>query len=276
MDYHHNSNMTTGNVLISWGIAALAGLIAFLLLRILGDWSLSAAGFGAGFIVVVLAVIFTIIFGRDLTPLAVPEKKLTPRPVGPDAPIPTRRAAPTASTGYPPAAEAVPGRVEVSQGTSSVAVEDDAPARAADEGMARPVERVDAGRSTEPRVTPVAGGVERTTPAAAQGGAAASAADPEEAGTKPVTLDAPRGGAGDDLKQIRGVGPKMEETCNRMGFWHFDQIAAWTPAEVAWVDGNLEGFKGRVSRDEWVAQAQVLAAGGETEFSRRTPTDDDV
>ncbi|MEO0866311.1 MAG: endonuclease, partial [Pseudomonadota bacterium] len=31
-----------------------------------------------------------------------------------------------------------------------------------------------------------------------------------------------------------------------------------------------EGFKGRVSRDDWVAQARILAAGGETEFSARS------
>ena len=54
-----------------------------------------------------------------------------------------------------------------------------------------------------------------------------------------------------------------------MGFYHFDQIAAWTAAEIAWVDDNLEGFKGRVTRDEWVAQAAILAAGGETEFSKK-------
>ena len=62
------------------------------------------------------------------------------------------------------------------------------------------------------------------------------------------------------LKRINGIGPKLEALCNRLGFWHFDQIAAWTPAEVAWVDENLETFKGRVTRDNWVGQARVLAA----------------
>ncbi len=91
----------------------------------------------------------------------------------------------------------------------------------------------------------------------------------ENEGVKPTTLDAPRDGAADDLKQIKGVGPKMEKLCNSLGFWHFDQIANWTPDEVAWVDANLKGFKGRVSRDNWVEQAGVLAAGGETEFSKK-------
>lgn len=91
----------------------------------------------------------------------------------------------------------------------------------------------------------------------------------EPAGTKPAALSAPRGGAADDLKQIKGVGPKLEELCHALGFYHFDQIAGWSAAEVAWVDENLKGFKGRVSRDNWVEQAKTLAAGGETEFSKR-------
>ena len=77
-------------------------------------------------------------------------------------------------------------------------------------------------------------------------------------------------GGADDLKKIKGVGPKLEALLNRLGVFHFDQVAAWTAEEIAWVDDNLEGFKGRVSRDDWVAQAKILAAGGETEFSARS------
>jgi predicted flap endonuclease-1-like 5' DNA nuclease len=88
-------------------------------------------------------------------------------------------------------------------------------------------------------------------------------------GEKPQTLDAPRYGQADNLKEIKGVGPKLEQVCFSMGFYHFDQIANWTDQEVAWVNANLVGFKGRVTRDKWVEQAKVLAAGGETEFSKR-------
>ncbi|MCB1411047.1 MAG: NADH-quinone oxidoreductase subunit E [Rhodobacteraceae bacterium] len=86
---------------------------------------------------------------------------------------------------------------------------------------------------------------------------------------RPAALEAARNGQADDLKRIKGIGPKLEQLCNSLGFFHFDQIAAWTAQEVAWVDANLEGFKGRVTRDEWVEQARQLAAGGETEFSKR-------
>ena len=80
-----------------------------------------------------------------------------------------------------------------------------------------------------------------------------------DVGTKPEGLSGPRGGKADDLKEIKGIGPKLEEMLHGMGFYHFDQIAGWGPDELAWVDENLEGFKGRASRDEWIKQAKVLA-----------------
>lgn len=86
---------------------------------------------------------------------------------------------------------------------------------------------------------------------------------------KPKGLTAARSGKADDLKMIKGIGPKLEILCNKLGFFHFDQIAAWTAGEIAWVDDNLEGFKGRVTRDEWVKQAAILAKGGTTEFANR-------
>ena len=81
--------------------------------------------------------------------------------------------------------------------------------------------------------------------------------DPLTIGTEPETLDEPINGKADDLKKIKGVGPKLERLCNMMGFWNYEQIAKWSDDEVAWVDENLQGFKGRVSRDEWVDQATV-------------------
>ena len=93
-------------------------------------------------------------------------------------------------------------------------------------------------------------------------------------GVKPEALDGPRGGKADDLKRIKGIGPKLETLCHSLGFYHFDQIAAWTREEVAWVDSNLVGFRGRVTRDKWVEQATLLASGGETEFSKRVDDGD--
>ncbi len=91
----------------------------------------------------------------------------------------------------------------------------------------------------------------------------------KDEGKRPEALTAARAGGADDLKKIKGIGPKLEQLCNELGFYHFDQIAGWSADEVAWVNANLAGFKGRVSRDNWVEQAKLLASGAETEFSKR-------
>ena len=98
---------------------------------------------------------------------------------------------------------------------------------------------------------------------------AAKAPSAKTAQKKPRTMKAARTAGADDLKMIKGVGPALEKLLHGLGFFHFDQIAKWTAQEVHWVDENLEGFKGRVSRDNWVEQAKVLAEGGQTEFSKR-------
>ncbi len=87
---------------------------------------------------------------------------------------------------------------------------------------------------------------------------AAAPAEVEE--QAPEQLSGPRDGqTADDLKRISGVGPKLEGLLNELGFYHFDQIAAWTPAEIAWVDARLK-FKGRIERDDWIAQAKAFAS----------------
>ncbi len=104
---------------------------------------------------------------------------------------------------------------------------------------------------------------------AATGAAERAAEDAPQEGTRPEALSAPREGGPDNLKEIKGVGPKLETLLHDLGIYHFDQIAGWGAAEIAWMDGNLKGFRGRVSRDGWVEQAKLLAAGGETEFSKK-------
>lgn len=92
--------------------------------------------------------------------------------------------------------------------------------------------------------------------------------------SKPVALLGPRGGVADKLQTIEGIGPAMEKLCHELGIFHFDQIASWGAAEVAWMDGNLKGFKGRVTRDRWVRQASLIGEVGIDEFLRRAKTND--
>ena len=91
---------------------------------------------------------------------------------------------------------------------------------------------------------------------------------------KPVGLSGPRGGQGDDLQTLEGIGPVLEKLCHQMGIFHFDQIAAWGAGEIAWMDGNLKGFKGRVTRDKWVPQARLIGTVGLEEFKFRAKTND--
>lgn len=87
-------------------------------------------------------------------------------------------------------------------------------------------------------------------------------------GKKPRGLAKARKQGADDLKSIKGVGKVIEGKLNDQGIWHFDQISKWGRPEILWFDTFLS-FKGRIDRDDWIEQAAILAAGGETEFSKR-------
>jgi NADH-quinone oxidoreductase subunit E len=95
----------------------------------------------------------------------------------------------------------------------------------------------------------------------AEAPAAASVATGDAAGQPQLYTSPPADGA-DDLKKISGVGPKLEKLLNSLGIYKFEQIAAWSADDVAWVDERLT-FKGRIERDDWMSQAKKLAAGGE-------------
>ncbi len=90
------------------------------------------------------------------------------------------------------------------------------------------------------------------------GAAAAAAASTV---VEPELLKEPRGGTADDFSLIWGVADKLVDKLHAIGIWHFDQIAKWTPENVAWFESQLDGFKGRVMRDKWIEQAGKLASG---------------
>jgi len=110
--------------------------------------------------------------------------------------------------------------------------------------------------------------VQNAEPVAISGGKRATAPEPkpasepepapEAAAARPAILDAPRDGKPDDLKKIKGIGPKLEAACQARGIYHLDQIAAWGEAEVAWAEDTIDGAKGRVTSDDWVGQAKGL------------------
>ena len=64
-------------------------------------------------------------------------------------------------------------------------------------------------------------------------------------------------GTADDLKRISGIGPKLESKLNDLGISSLTQVAALSADDIERIDTQLR-FKGRIQRDEWVAQARAL------------------
>lgn len=61
----------------------------------------------------------------------------------------------------------------------------------------------------------------------------------------------------DDLTELEGVGPKLQDKLNSEGIYKFEQIANWDKEQAAAVD-ELLSFKGRIERDNWVEAASKL------------------
>ena len=233
-----------------WLVAALGGALAAVLLMVIGTWTFMQAVFAAGVVFVVAGLLLSFIMCRPLPALG--EAQVCKSDDAP-AEKPKAAAAPAPAQAAAPAKAAV--TVSEPVAAEAKASEDKGAAKAAPKATAKPKAAAKPKAEAKPK-------------AAAKTKAKAAPAEAGE-GKKPATLSAARDGGPDDLKQIKGVGPKLESLLHSMGFYHFDQIAGWGADEVAWVDQNLEGFKGRVSRDAWVDQAKTLAAGGTTEFSTK-------
>jgi predicted flap endonuclease-1-like 5' DNA nuclease/uncharacterized membrane protein YeaQ/YmgE (transglycosylase-associated protein family) len=229
---------------ICWAIAIVIGCVAALLLGTSADWHWLLAIL-AGVIVAVLGGwILNYFFCGQADEAA------------------TRTAAATAAATAGAAAASTATKVEETAAPVAEAVEDTT--TAAVETVEETVEEV-----AEAADDTLSGG---DGDAAVAGAAAADVISGPDG--KPTPLDGPRGGQADDLKKIEGIGPKLEELCNSLGIYHYDQIAAWGEAEVAWMDGNMPRFKGRVTRDKWVAQAKLILEVGMEEFLERAKTND--
>jgi NADH-quinone oxidoreductase subunit J len=66
---------------------------------------------------------------------------------------------------------------------------------------------------------------------------------------------------GDDLKRIKGIGPKLERLLHKNGIHTFAQLALLSGEKVDELDKQLEEFKGRMVRENWLEQARQLAEG---------------
>jgi predicted flap endonuclease-1-like 5' DNA nuclease len=82
------------------------------------------------------------------------------------------------------------------------------------------------------------------------------------------TLDG-AGDASDDLCRLKGVGPKFADALHGLGFNRFEQLASLTPTEIDRLDSQLGAFRGRITRDRIVDQADYLARGDSDGFEQK-------
>ncbi|MEM6477584.1 MAG: NADH:ubiquinone oxidoreductase [Pseudomonadota bacterium] len=267
-----SDNSGANCTLSSFFMAALIGILATVVLRFFAELSWPGSIFIGLIALVVFGLIFNLIFCRELTALSDVQ---TPGSNAKTAPASVSKgssaSAKTVPTGY--LGGAIPGATAVGGSSTPAVAEAPAPKGTLPTGYlggAIPGATKVAAKKAAPSspASPAAAPVSAAAPANTDFDGDGKSEGTDE-GTRPAALDGPREGGADNLKEIKGIGPKLEKLCNSLGFYHFDQIANWTSDEIAWVDANLEGFRGRVTRDQWVAQAKILAAGGETEFSQR-------
>jgi predicted flap endonuclease-1-like 5' DNA nuclease len=107
---------------------------------------------------------------------------------------------------------------------------------------------------------------EFTEPASLAPAAAALAPKPAEPSTLPRASTAM--GPSDDLTRIRGIDSGVQKQLNELGIRHFQELATLNAADIKSL-GDLLGAAARIEQENWLGQAQVLATGGETYYSRR-------
>jgi predicted flap endonuclease-1-like 5' DNA nuclease len=241
-------------LLAGWLIAAAAGLVAFGVLVIVGEFDLFPAAAIASGVALVAGLILGMPWGSAAAEPGPRVRRIVPDPSAVESeasPAAVQPAAPPPA----PVAEAVVTETAAFVSTPAPAPKAAAAAKVATKPKA----------ATKP--TAVAK-VEATVEAKPK-----AAAKPKVAKVEgPMRLKGPRKGKADDLKEIEGIGPALEKLVNELGFYHFDQIAGWSDADVALVDAEMKTFKGRITRDKWVAQAKIIVTEGLEAFRERAKT----
>lgn len=81
-------------------------------------------------------------------------------------------------------------------------------------------------------------------------------------------------GPTDDFLLLKGVGPKLSAQLHDLGFHRFEQLAHLSPTEIDRIETQLGAFRGRLTRDRIVEQADYLARndidGYEERFGKLT------
>jgi predicted flap endonuclease-1-like 5' DNA nuclease len=93
-------------------------------------------------------------------------------------------------------------------------------------------------------------------------------AEPRQPAPSPAPAAVAAAQPAQDLKRIRLIDAALEASLNRLGVRRYEQIAAWMQPDVKRIDDAL-ALKGRVSQENWIEQAQILAKGGDTLYAAR-------
>jgi len=193
----------------------------------------------------------------------------TQPPAAPPPAVPTRRAAPS----MPPTTIAPPRRLSAPPGAASsadLAGSVPAPPRVSERAaFARgPVLRPSEAASASPAAAlPARSGASLARPAPSPAPAATSPSAPAAEPTGPARPRRPAPATADNLQRIRGIDAPMAQRLAAVGVSRYGQIATWSATEVARFDRDLAA-DGRIARDNWIEQAQILTRGGDTTFSR--------
>lgn len=94
---------------------------------------------------------------------------------------------------------------------------------------------------------------------------AATKVDPAPKPAAKAAVKRKAAAAGDDLKEIKGIGPKIEGILHENGVTTFAQIAAWDDAQIDRFADLIGPLGNRIRSENWVDQARTLAAGGTVE-----------
>lgn len=227
--------------LSGWAIGLAAGLVCLGALVVVGGFDLFPAAAVGSVVALIAGAILGLPWGAG---------PVRPVAAASDATVAARVAAPAA----------------VAEAASAAFVS--APAKTP-KAKASPAAKLPA----KPKAAPAAKAPAKAAPVAKSAAKPKAAAKPKVAKPAgPERLKAARKGKADDLKEIEGIGPAMEKLVNGMGFYHFDQIASWSDADVALVDSEMKTFKGRIARDKWVAQAKIIVTEGLEAFRERAKT----
>ncbi len=66
----------------------------------------------------------------------------------------------------------------------------------------------------------------------------------------------------DDLKEINGIGPKLEKILNELGVTTFSQLSKLDVNEIIEAEDGMIDLAGRIEREDWVGQARKLMRKG--------------